>query len=441
MSYSIFYYLYLLLLEYLLTINKIKLLLPMLKNKSPNALSGKIITIHRGLAIYKINASPYWMCRIRDGKNKKNIVRSTKETSRIEARRAAQELFESIFSTGALDSVPRQYRFDYFADLLLKQTLADIEQGRRAKSLYKDIKYVLQNKDRGLLKEFGHRDVRELVTRDFTAFIRKVMEHRKDLSASTHNQLRTAFRKVMRIALLEGAIQFVPDAPKLNNSRPTSRTFFRFHPLVSKDKDEYQLVLKTAERMKYEGVKVRGISVTEELRDIILFTVHSFVRPTVSELYAIKHADVTAANEPRRLLITIRKGKTGHRIIDTMEAAVSVYERIAKRNKARSGPDDYIFLPQYRNRETAKRVVMRQFNQLLNIANLKSDIYTEQTHSMYSLRHTCLCMRLVLSEGKVNLFALAKNSGTSVEMLQNFYLRNLPNTSELARNLQSFGNS
>jgi hypothetical protein len=48
-------------------------------------------------------------------------------------------------------------------------------------------------------------------------------------------------------------------------------------------------------------------------------------------------------------------------------------------------------------------------------------------------------MRIVLSEGKVNLYALAKNAGTSVEMLEKFYLRNLPNTSELARNLQSFG--
>lgn len=380
------------------------------------------------------------MCRIRDGKNKKNIVRSTRETSRIEARRAAQELYESIFATGALDRVPREYRFDHFADLLLKQTLLDIEQGRRAQSQYKDIRYVLENKERGLLKEFGHRDVRELATKDFTAFIRSVMEHRKDLSSSTHNQLRTAFRKVMKIALLEGAIQFVPDAPKLNNSRPSSRTFFRFHPLVSKDKDEYQLILKTAEIMRKEGAKIRGVPVTEELRDIILFTVHSFVRPTISELYAIKHADVTVAKDPRRLLITIRKGKTGHRIIDTMEAAVSVYDRIRKRNKSISEPDDYIFLPQYKNRETAKRVIMRQFNQLLETANLKTDVYTEQTHSMYSLRHTCLCMRLVLSEGKVNLFALAKNSGTSVEMLQNFYLRNLPNTSELARNLQSFGN-
>ncbi len=60
-------------------------------------------------------------------------------------------------------------------------------------------------------------------------------------------------------------------------------------------------------------------------------------------------------------------------------------------------------------------------------------------HSIYSLRHTAICMRLVLSEGKVNIFNLAKNAGTSVEQIERFYARNLPMSAEMARNLQSFG--
>lgn len=410
-------------------------------SKSPNALNGKIITIRRGLAIYRVNASPFWMCRIRDGRNKRNIVRSTKETSRIEARRAAEELYEAIFASGAIDKVPNHFRFDHFADLLLKQTLHDIEQGRRAKTQYKDLRYILENEERGLLKRFGERDVRQITTKDFTGFIRDIIEKRRDLSSSTHNQIRTAFRKVMKTALVEGAIQAVPDAPKLSSAKPNSRTFFRFHPIVSKEKDEYQALLRAANEMALEGQTVRGIKVTTELRDIILFTVHSFVRPTISELYALKHADLAIADEPRRLLLTIRKGKTGPRMVDTMQASVSVYERIRHRHERFLDPEDYIFLPEYKNRETAKRIIMRQFNALLERTNLKKDIFTGQTHSMYSLRHTCLCMRLVLSEGRVNIFALAKNSGTSVEMLQNFYLKNLPNTAELARNLQSYGKS
>ena len=48
-------------------------------------------------------------------------------------------------------------------------------------------------------------------------------------------------------------------------------------------------------------------------------------------------------------------------------------------------------------------------------------------------------MRLVLSEGKDNIFNLAKNAGTSVEQIERFYARNLPLSAEMARNLQSFG--
>ena len=48
-------------------------------------------------------------------------------------------------------------------------------------------------------------------------------------------------------------------------------------------------------------------------------------------------------------------------------------------------------------------------------------------------------MRLVLSEGQVNIFNLAKNAGTSVEQIERFYARNLPMSAEMARNLQSFG--
>jgi len=34
------------------------------------------------------------------------------------------------------------------------------------------------------------------------------------------------------------------------------------------------------------------------------------VRPTVSELYALKHSDVGFSEEPEALLLHIRKGKT-----------------------------------------------------------------------------------------------------------------------------------
>jgi hypothetical protein len=46
---------------------------------------------------------------------------------------------------------------------------------------------------------------------------------------------------------------------------------------------------------------------------------------------------------------------------------------------------------------------------------------------------------LIKSEGKINIFNLAKTAGTSVEQIERFYARNLPLSAEMARNLQTFG--
>ena len=80
-----------------------------------------------------------------------------------------------------------------------------------------------------------------------------------------------------------------------------------------------------------------------------------------------------------------------------------------------------------------------QFNVLLERCGLKDDRNTPNQHTVYSLRHTAICMRLILSHGKVNIFNLAKNAGTSVDQIERFYAKNLPLSAEMARNLQSFG--
>lgn len=73
-------------------------------------------------------------------------------------------------------------------------------------------------------------------------------------------------------------------------------------------------------------------------------------------------------------------------------------------------------------------------------ASLKTDTATGQPHTIYSLRHTAICMRLVLSHGKVNIYTLAKNAGTSVDQIERFYTKYLPLSPELVKNLHVFGN-
>ena len=67
------------------------------------------------------------------------------------------------------------------------------------------------------------------------------------------------------------------------------------------------------------------------------------------------------------------------------------------------------------------------------------DPITNSQRSLYCLRHTAICQRIILSDGKVNIYNLAKNAGTSVNQIERFYARNLPLSREMARNLQVFG--
>jgi hypothetical protein len=269
------------------------------------------------------------------------------------------------------------------------------------------------------------------------AYLEFVKETRAEPFAfTTYSNRISCLRKVLKVARDEGVIDTMPDTPrppKKDNPRP----FFRFAPLVSAKEDEYQKVLATAKQMALEKVQVRWIPVTLELYDLILFLMHTFVRPTVSELYSLRHRDVTVATNPKRLILTIRQGKTGHRVTNTLEAAVSVYKRCRERYPA-SSPDDYVFLPHYPNRNTARNIIGRQFQALLKRANIQRSNHAV-LHSLYSIRHTALCMRLIKSKGEVNIYNLAKSAGTSTEQLERFYLRNLPLSAELARNLQTFG--
>ena len=353
----------------------------------------------------------------------------------ILARDAAQSLALSLLKS--TPPISNEFLFSTFAQKLLRKNKILSDTGERNPNYIKTIHWAIQNVDWGLLDFFGEHDIRKLKSNAFQEYLGHLQKKRPDLSPSTKNTLTAAFRNVMKVAVEEGVIDGVPSTPR-SKIKDNPRPFFRFHPLVPKEADAYQKLLNTAKTMALQFVEVRGTPVTDELYDILLFLTHSFVRPLTTELYAIKHRDITVAEDPRRLIVTIRDGKTGYRASNTMEAAVSVYERICSR-RPNFAPEDFIFLPDYANRTTAGKVIQRQFSELMERADLQIAPFTGKAHTLYSLRHTAICMRIINSQGKVNIFNLAKNAGTLVEQIERFYAKHLPLSKELARNLQSFG--
>ena len=406
-----------------------------MKSNPQDSADLKSIRLYRGVTIYRVTQSPNWMVRVWDKERKRYLVKTTGTALVTQAREIAKDLALTLLKQEK--QVEREFSFRTYAMKLIKQGEDMAKKGERNKGYVKAMYWCIQNEDWGLLRRFGGRDVRDITTRDFREYMGYLDTLKTTLSSSTKNTILATFRNVLKVAREEAVIDTLPDTPR-SRQRDNPRPFFRFYPLVSKTDDVYEKVKQTAKDMADMMVDVRGVEVTEELYDLILFVTHSFVRPITSELYSIRHRDVTIADNPKRLILTIRDGKTGYRVSNTMSAAVTVYERI-KRRFPNYEPEDYIFLPAYKNRITAGKIIQRQFKELMTRAKCETDPFTGLRHSIYSLRHTAICMRIILSEGQVNIFNLAKNAGTSVDQIERFYARNLPLSAEMARNLQSFG--
>jgi hypothetical protein len=104
---------------------------------------------------------------------------------------------------------------------------------------------------------------------------------------------------------------------------------------------------------------------TSTIRDFML---GSFLRPTIGEVFSLRHRHVSVpSDDPPRLILRVPKGKTGSREVITLPRCIQVYESICQ-NQQRRSLDDFLFLPEYANRETANRKMQNQFNFCFRVA-------------------------------------------------------------------------
>jgi integrase len=223
-------------------------------------------------------------------------------------------------------SAPQEFSFRTYAQRLILKGQQLAEAGERNKNYIRTTKLFLDNDDWGLVRHVGTLDVRELTTRDWQLFIEALTRKRSDLSTSTRNMLMATFRNVLKVARDDGLIDVVPATPR-GRQKDNPRAFFRFAPLVAPDRDEYQQLLKGAKQLAAEGRFVRGVAITDELYDLILFSVHSFVRPTTTELYALKHNDIALQSVPNDCLSPCATARPG--FANSMSGAVAIYQPTA----------------------------------------------------------------------------------------------------------------
>ena len=384
-------------------------------------------TIRDGLIIFKRGKSPFWYVRIYLPIEKKHIVRSTKETNRLDAIEVATEVANKMNKENRI-SVPQNITFKHFADILMEEQKS-VSGKTRSKSYAKDDEKIITRKSDGLITHFGKKPIGDITTYHIREYLNLLDKNRESgLSASSKSKHLNILSKIFKVAYEHQVIGRIPLSPKVSKEDK---------PRPSFTEKEYKNFLKTTREIVEKKVEVRGVSLTQEMYLFIVFMTDTFLRPVVSEVFSIKHRDVEVVDAPKHLRLRLKKGKTGFRYVSSMQNAVDYYKKLFEFNTPFTKEDDYIFQPTYRNRTSAMRNMQRQFNYILDKSNLKKT-NDGQMRSPYSLRHYALQIRLLKSKGKVNIFTLAKNAGTSVNQLERFYLKNLQLDDEVVKNLQTF---
>jgi len=218
-------------------------------------------------------------------------------------------------------------------------------------------------------------------------------------------------RQVLKAAYRHGWLPYLPDlsAPYKGSMKVSHRAWF--------SPEEYKRLYE-ATRGKAKSVKGQHQKwLREQFHDYVLFMANTGLRPDESARLEFRDVAIVSdeATGERILEIEVR-GKRGVGYCKSMTGAVMPFERLRKRNKPK--PTDQIFGP-------TNRYLL---NTILDELNLKFD-RDGNRRTAYSLRHTYICMRLM--EG-ADIYQVAKNCRTSVEMIETFYASHIKNTLDAA---------
>jgi integrase len=249
--------------------------------------------------------------------------------------------------------------------------------------------------------------------------------------STIHDEIVT-IRQVLKTAIRHEWLTHLPDfsPPYKSQGKIVHRPWF--------SPDEYKQLYETT-RMHAKASPPHHRWNAEQLHDYVLFLGNTGLRP--DEAKNLQHRDVAIVEEGRRgdriLEIEVR-GKRGVGYCKSTPSAVMPYERLLNRAK---------YIPQGKARERARHPRpavpptypqptdpvfpgnhLKLFNRLLTKSALKLD-RDGKPRTAYSLRHTYICMRLM--EG-ADIYQIAKNCRTSVEMIEKFYAAHIKNTLDAA---------
>jgi integrase len=360
------------------------------------------------LHVYKRDESPNWQCSTYlAGKN----WRMTTSTDSLEhAKEIAEDWYLGLRGKARNGELKTGRTFKQAVDVFLEE-YETLTAGQR------NPRYVASQKDHlrlYLLPFFGKRVLSEItpgLMQQYRVERFKSSKKGKPPSRSTMHQEIVALRQVLKCACRHGWIEFVPDLSAPYKSSPKIRHRGWFSP------EEYRKLYQATRERAQNPKKERYRWECEQLHDYVLFMANTGLRP--DEAKRLEYRDVRIVKDEatgERILEIEVRGKRGIGYCKSMPGAVLPFNRLKKRNNPE--PTDPLFPNNLR----------QLLNTVLEEEKLRVDRDGNQ-RTAYSLRHTYICFRLM--EG-ADIYQVAKNCRTSVEMIEKYYAAHLKNTLDAA---------
>ena len=387
----------------------------------------------RKLVVFKIAASRYWQVRCWiDGKTYK---RSCQTQSLRIAQSFARRFYESLLSNlrenevqteSTSKAVPAEVSTSCpsratFAAVAAQMYAAEQARVDRGEFTLGSLQVLRNRLDCHILPRWGRMSVNAVDHNQLMDFVDFMSS---GASTTTISQYLVVIRKVLSHAVRTGVIDAAPEFPKIKiktNSRGafTPTEYWRIMRAARKLRGRPHPNSRKALRKSYR-LQYGDYCMPPDVAWAVGFMVNSFIRP--SDLKTLKHKHVEVVSGMNTYLrLTLPETKKHDAPIVTLFPAVRIYREIVRyqQPRGRANPNDYLFLPDQRDRNYALSVLRLMFNWVLEVTNTKLNAHG-QSRSLYSLRHSAITFRLLYGQG-IDLLTLARNARTSVEVINNHY--------------------
>ena len=359
--------------------------------------------------VYRRENSSCWQCSsYLEGKNRRV---STKEESLAKAKDFAEDWCLELRGKQRSGELKSDKTFKVAAKRF-EQEYEILTEGER------NAKYMQTTKDRlrvHLIPFFGNLGLSEITpgkVQEYRLHRRENSRTGKPPAHSTMHQEIVALRQVLKTAVRQGWLQFIPDlsAPYKTSGKISHRAWF--------SPKEYKTLYTATRKRAQQSKGKRWQWSCEQLHDYVLFMANTGLRPDESARLEFRDVEIVddEAIDDTILEIEVR-GKRGVGFCKSMPGAVTPFKRLVERNK----PKDMT--------ERLFPITHRELlNTILDETKLKFD-RDGHPRTAYSLRHTYICLRLM--EG-ADIYQIAKNCRTSVEMIEKYYAVHLRNSIDTA---------